>query len=373
MAHLYLLQTIKVYNPQGGFFIIDDTMKHHSKFCQWIHGVFTLFDHALNTNLKATCIVFLYYSDGGIIKFPINFRIFYKENSEMPWQKGDLYLHSKKYNLAVEMIEKAIGSGFPKCTVLADSWYGIGPFINELKRLELSYILEVKASYNVKTVCKEPKRTPKGKVAKNQFDLIGLPEFFKSITSVIRCGLAANMETGKKEKVLYHAKVATIRLNSIPDKHRVVESYDPVKKTTKYLLTNQLTWEATKILTFFNCRWAVEEFFRNAKQLTDMEGVTIRSEQGVTLALSLVSWIDFLLHFENYKRCIAGELPKEPLTIPSIIRRLQHENTEAFIKKIQSDEIFVKNWLKVLTKEMERTRKKRKELMELEGSEMQLN
>ena len=44
-------------------------MKHHTKFCKWIHGVFVLFDHAFGTNLKATCIVFLYYSDGNLIKF----------------------------------------------------------------------------------------------------------------------------------------------------------------------------------------------------------------------------------------------------------------------------------------------------------------
>jgi len=43
-------------------------------------------------------------------------------------------------------------------------------------------------------------------------------------------------------------------------------------------------------------------------QLTDMEGATVRSEHGVTLALCLVSWIDLLLHSENYKQGNAGKL-----------------------------------------------------------------
>ena len=60
-------------------------------------------------------------------------------------------------------------------------------------------------------------------------------------------------------------------------------------KTSKYLLTNELTWEANKIISVYSNRWVIEEFFRNAKQLTDMEGATIRSEQGVTLSLCLVS------------------------------------------------------------------------------------
>ena len=93
------------------------------------------------------------------------------------------------------------------------------------------------------------------------------------------------METGKKEKVIYHLKISTVRLNSLPGKHRIVQSFDPAKKTTKYLLTNELTWEGIKIVTVYCHRWVIEEFFRNAKQLLDMEGATIRSEQGVTLSL----------------------------------------------------------------------------------------
>jgi hypothetical protein len=63
----------------------------------------------------------------------------------------------------------------------------------------------------------------------------------------------------------------------------------------------------------YSCRWVIEEFFRNARQLSDMEGATIRSKQGVTAALCLVFWIDFLLHLENYKHCTAGELPQDSL------------------------------------------------------------
>ena len=79
MMYLYALQMLNIYNINNGFFLIDDTMKHHTKFCKWIHGASFLFDHAVNANLNATCIVFLYFSDGAFIKFPICFRIFYQE------------------------------------------------------------------------------------------------------------------------------------------------------------------------------------------------------------------------------------------------------------------------------------------------------
>ena len=136
----------------------------------------------------------------------------------------------------------------------------------------------------------------------------------------------------------------------------------------KYFLTDQLTWEATKIISVYSYRWVIEEFFRNAKQLTNMEGATIRSEQGVTLTLCLVSWIDFLLHLENNKRGTAGELSRESLTIPSIVRQAQYDNLEAFIDRVQHDEKFLKKWFEVEKKRLNRKRKKTKLLINLEES-----
>ena len=159
-------------------------------------------------------------------------------------------------------------------------------------------------------------------------------------------------------------------LNSIPGKHRIIQSVDPTNQTTKYLLTDQLIWEATKIISVYTHRWVIEEFFRNAKQLTDMEGATIRSEQGVTLALCLVSWIDFLLHFENYKQGTAGKLSKGSVTIPSIIRRAQYENMKAFMERAKNDEGFVNKWFEVEKASVYRKRKERKELIELYESDI---
>jgi hypothetical protein len=348
---LYLLQTLNTYKISHGYFIIDDTMKHHTKFCKWIHGVFILFDHALGTNLKATCIVFL----------------------------CDCIT---KYDLAIEMMEWAISKGFPECIVLADSWFGISPFIRELNRLDLDYVLEIKANLKIRESCKEPKLTPKGRLAKYQYDLVGLAQYFGKITTFVRCGFPADPETGRKEKALYITKASTVRLNAIPGKHRIVESHDPATQTIKYLLTNRLAWEPTKIISVYSHRWVIEEFFKNAKQLSDMEGATLRSEQGATLALYLVSWIDFLLHLENYKQCTwidfllhlenykqctTGKLTKEPLTIPSIVRRAQNENLEAFVLRVQSDEDFVNKLVEFSRANMNRNRKKYKELVVING------
>ena len=267
------------------------------------------------------------------------------------------------------MIDLALKKGFPQCTVLADAWFGVGPFIKELQRLELSYILEVKSSFNVRVNFKVPKLTKTGKLFKNQYDLIKLPKFFESVRSVIKYGFIPDKKNGLPMKTVYSVKIATLRFNSITGKHRVIRSHHPAKNTVKYILTNELTWEAAKIISSYGNRWVIEEFFRNAKQLTDMEGVTVRSEQGVTIALYLVFYIDFLVHNENYKRSIAGELSKEPLTVPSVIRRLQYENMAAFIQRVREDEDFVRRWIKVAKDGLERNRKKYKKLIIINESD----
>ncbi|EFK09834.1 conserved domain protein [delta proteobacterium NaphS2] len=95
---------------------------------------------------------------------------------------------------------------------------------------------------------------------------------------------------------------------------------------------------------------------------------TIRIEQGVTLALCLVSWIDFLLHLENHKRSTAEKLPKEPLTVPSIVRLAQYDNLEAFVERLQKDDGLLKKWFEVEQKHLVRKRKKNNTLIKLEDS-----
>ena len=95
----------------------------------------------------------------------------------------------------------------------------------------------------------------------------------------------------------------------------------------------------------------------------------LRSEQGVTLALCLVFWLDFLLHRENATQGTAGKLPQESLTIPSIVRHAQYANLAAFVEKIQQDEGFVTRWMEVEKQTINRTRKPRKELIALEFSD----
>ena len=125
------------------------------------------------------------------------------------------------------------------------------------------------------------------------------------------------------------------------------------------------------MITEYSVRWVIEEFFRNAKQLLDMEGACVRSMQGVTLALFLVTYVDALLHVEVDRRSASKHSPSEPVTVQSIIRLAQLENVENFIKIVEDTEQWIPfrdRWLVVLKKHAVRERTVRKPLVELEPS-----
>ena len=99
--------------------------------------------------------------------------------------------------------------------------------------------------------------------------------------------------------------------------------------TSKYLLTNELTWEANKIISVYSNRWVIEEF-------------------------------------ENHKQSTAEKLPKESLTIPSIVRRAQYWNLEAFIERVLKDAILLKKWFGMERNNLDRKRKTSNILIDLE-------
>jgi hypothetical protein len=88
--------------------------------------------------------------------------------------------------------------------------------------------------------------------------------------------------------------------------------------------------------------------------------------------LHLLTWIDFLLHQRNYQGVTEKSHP-EPLSVPSIIRREQFENSQAFVGKVQKDSTFVENWIKVMQEGMNRGRKQHAELVELEFANVALD
>ena len=352
---------------KGGRFIIDDTMEHHSKLCQYIHGVFAHFDHALGTHLKAKCLVFLYYQEAGLVKFPIGWRIYYKNGSK------------SKNELALELIEAGLRRGFSGSVVLADSWYCVAPFLKGLRSLPaklnlerpLIYVMELKPNLTIEEWLNAEEQSGENRKQKKRklYCKVKVEGYFqRNVSESKQVGFGLDIESGKAERTLYKVQRVVAKIHALPGKHVIVRSFDVEKKTIKYLITNELTWEGAKVIHEYCQRWVIEEFFRNAKQLLDMEGACIRSEQGVAIALFLVTLLDALLHLEVFRR--ASEDPQtDPITVQSIIRVQQIENIQNFIEVIQDEEQrdeFLQKWVSQLEEDAIQPRRKRYPLVELE-------
>ena len=138
---------------RGGQYIIDDTMSHHSKLCRVIHAVFTFWDHVCGTHVKAQCLVFLYDEEDGI-KFPLGWRFYDTEGKlgagqEKERQLGSQIAYTEKYTLALELMKEAQHKGFTCKVVMADSWFGMEAFMQELRQVDLVYIFEMKENRQV--------------------------------------------------------------------------------------------------------------------------------------------------------------------------------------------------------------------------------
>jgi hypothetical protein len=336
-ARAYHNMLMQHYCLQGGRFIIDDTMSKHTKLCRFIYGVCKHWDHVFNTMTAAKCLVFLYYSENGVIKFPIGWKIYFRNSN------------TTKNDLAIELIEEALEKGFKCSVVLADSWFCVNPFIKELQRLKLRYVLEAKTNTSVKVKIKKKETTGRGRKRKNWYTKENIVNFMKKGKNKREIGFKENLSMEKAEKLLYILKERVAILNSFSGKHKIIYSYDPKRESEKYLITNELTWEGIKIVKEYFHRWVIEEFFRNAKQQLNMEGACVRSEQGVTITLLLVSFIDSLFHKEIAK-LVSKNLQSEPITVQSIVRLAEIENVENLAKLIKSPkgDAFLKKWIKHL-------------------------
>ena len=52
------------------------------------------------------------------------------------------------------------------------------------------------------------------------------------------------------------------------------------------------------MVTEYAHRWTIEEFFKDVKELADVEGACVRSEDAVERSLLLAFWVDSLLHIQ---------------------------------------------------------------------------
>ena len=106
--------------------------------------------------------MFLYYSEGGLIKFPIGWKIYFKGGNKT------------KNELALELIREGIKRGFPCGVVLADSWYCVEPIMRELRWMGLKYVLEIKTNATIQEPIKKQEQKRRGRKRKKWYRTVSI-------------------------------------------------------------------------------------------------------------------------------------------------------------------------------------------------------
>ena len=339
----HAVNTFKVFGVSGRF-IIDDTIEKHSKFCRFIQGACTLYDHSTGAYVQGKCFVFLYFAINDKIRFPIGWKVY------VPNQKS-------KYALALELIDEAISSGFRCSYVLVDSWFAIAPFLNTLTRKGLRYVCELKSSNKIWARCE-----------KKSFKL-GLRQFFDYCPFATKKDVFGLKTEGNHAEVRakYTTRSATCHLCALDHQTVLVESRMGGAKDPKYLITNSLRLEAQAILETYSWRWLIEEFFGDEKKLLDFEGARVRSYQAGALTVLTLSCADLLLSLEIFKLS-QMDSQSRTLTVSSMIARTQEENVQTLLHALKSEETgdrVAAKWLEILKRGSMRHRRKRRELCRL--------
>jgi hypothetical protein len=345
-----LLHAVKTFNAAGcrGRFIIDDTIAKNSKFCRFIEGACSLFDHSTGSYVKGKCFVFLYFAVNDKIRFPIGWKIYVPKGKT-------------KYTLALELIDEALAKGFQCLYVLVDSWFAISPFLDALDKKKLLYVCELKS--NNKIWAK----------AEGQSFKLGLKQFFSYCSFATKKTVFGLKTPGneKEVKAKYKTCSVTCQLCALDHQTVLVESWMDGAKDPKYLITNDLRLDAQAVLENYSWRWLIEEFFGDEKKLLDFEGARVRNYQAGAITVLTLSCADLLLSLEIFQLSQTNSQSRS-ITVSSMIAKAQEENIQTLLAALKAggeENTVAKQWLEVLSKKSRRYRRERKVLYKLSEEE----
>ena len=330
---------------------VDDTLKHHSRGCRTVKGVYWLFDHVIQTYCNAKCIVFVYLVVSERIRFPIGWRVY---------RKGG----RSKWKLAIELIDEALDHGLQVSVVLFDSWFCVSGFIKQLERRKLRFIGDAKSSNTVEYGV-EGCDYMTIQLTLTQLLRRGMPKLKE-----VWVGLKSNSDD-HPVKVLYKTYSTVAYVKAFRGKYLVIKSIDQRTESYKIFITNELSWEAQKVLEEYSYRWMIEEFFGNAKGLCGFEEACIRSEQGGALALFLVSFVDLLVSIQLWRGVHDYSEGKVP-TVSAIFAAAAEENLRHLLQltdDLEKMRQILEVWLEVLRKKKLKTRRERRSLVVIESEE----
>jgi SRSO17 transposase len=257
-------------------FILDDTVPH--RFGKKMPGVSSHFDHTLGHSVMGQQVLTLGYgSEEGFV--PIDSELFISESKaqglDKPFKDGRSIV-GKRYHqaltktkpeMAKSMMARAIKAGLRDVQyMIADAWFGTKTMLRSAEELSLTAILRMKKTklkYRVNSYKNSQKieqdidleELYKQSVRK-QWEKIPGQQYLCKIVDV-----KLNMENTKSKKEQWrNVRLLFVRGNSAAD------NKNPSKHDWAAFICTDTRLDAAQILEIYALRWAIEVYFKEAKQ-----------------------------------------------------------------------------------------------------------
>lgn len=239
---------------------VDDTIIPH--YGKDIWGTYSWFDHCTNSIVHSHKLMTLGLVDThNNIFIPVKWEIIHKDNGHNKKK------HEKGWMVALRLLKEALEEKFPQAPFVADSWFSGEEFFEEIEKLNIPFIMEIKNNRKVSSYGNK-------KIGKS------VSIFFEGI---------------KRIKIMFRGKIkwaasAVVTLKDSKIKIKVVAVANKKGLTDKpfsYYVCNRLTWDENKIWSIARYRWSIEVQFRELKQIFALGKAAVRSKNSVETSISM--------------------------------------------------------------------------------------
>lgn len=300
-----------------GWLIIDDSLIE--KFGKMMEAVSKQYDHVEQRFLQyAHCLVALIYADKNGNRYSLKFDLY---QTKRDCKKMKIEFRTK-IQIAIELVRYAISQGIPFQGVLFDSWYLCKEFVDFLRSEEKDWISVVKSNRNF---------IHEGKT-------ISFSDYAKTITTQDKREMPLieieSKNNGKIKKYRYQSlKKSLPSLKEGKETIRILMSYEYDKnnklKEPIFLVSNRKDWRPEKLFQIYSMRWAVETFFRDAKQHLGLKDYQMRKLNGIKSHWCLVFTSAIILELVNISKKSSANISH--LSVNEICQQAFNETLRAII------------------------------------------
>ena len=229
------------------------------------------------------------------------------------YQKNRL-AYRKRTEIAVDIVKQIEAEGnFPEANYAFDQGVLTVALTEVIEQSEKHWVSEIEKNRNINW-----------KGTWTRVDLIGEELKNTSPSSFRHCRVQGRNGENKS----FWAFTKVVRLKKYGNKRLVIaHETEDLSDTPRFLLTDALHWEITRIIQTWNYRWSVEVFHEFAKQITGLESSQVRKEEAVKrhFRLSCVAQSSLQRATCHGQKSERFKLAKEKSTIGQRIYSLNRE------------------------------------------------